>query len=86
MAAQVLDWGSPSGAIVGVDATKLVGFHGATPVAQRAGATQVAASATAVTTTSPWGFSTSTQGQAVVTLVNELRAALVEKGLIKGAA
>jgi len=38
------------------------------------------------TSTNPYGFSTSTQANAIVTLVNELRAALVASGLIKGSA
>lgn len=60
--------------------------HGATPVAQRAGAAQAAVVTTASTQTTPWGFATQAQADAIVALVNELRAALVEKGLIKGAA
>jgi hypothetical protein len=53
---------------IGVDATAKVGFHGATPTGQRSGADQTVA--TDLTTG--------------ITLANELRAALVEKGLIKG--
>jgi hypothetical protein len=41
---------------------------------------------TASTQTTPFGFATQAQADAIVTLANELRAALVEKGLIKGAA
>lgn len=85
-----------------------VALHGATPVAQRAGAAQAAVTATvgaavvttAATNTSPFGFATGAQADALVarvnslrtdvlaltTLCNELRAALVEKGAIKGAA
>lgn len=63
-----------------------IGFHGATPTEQRANASQAAVSTTAATTTTPWGFATSTQANAIVTLVNEIRASLVEKGLIKGSA
>ena len=47
-----------------------VGFHGASPTPQRANAAQAAA----------------TDLASVITLANELRAALVEKGLIKGGA
>lgn len=61
--------------------------------------TGAAVATTAVTQTTPWGFASQAQGDlittrlntliadnaALVTLVNELRAALVEKGLIKGA-
>jgi hypothetical protein len=53
---------------VGASATSKIGFHGATPTTQRANANQAAA----------------TDLASVITLANELRAALVEKGLIKG--
>jgi hypothetical protein len=53
---------------IGADTTAKIGFHGATPTSQRAGADQ----------------SVATDLTSVITLVNELRAALVEKGLIKG--
>lgn len=55
---------------VGATTVAKVGFHGATPTVQRANANQAAA------------FDLAT----VITLANELRAALVKKGLIKGAA
>lgn len=62
------------------------GFYGTTPIAQRAGAAQAAVTTTASQTTTPYGFSTSTQADAIVTLVNELRASMVALGLIKGSA
>jgi hypothetical protein len=55
---------------VGATVFAKVGFHGATPTAQRANAYQAAATDLAT----------------VITLANELRAALVEKGIIKGSA
>jgi hypothetical protein len=60
-------------------------FHDAVPVVKRVGAAQAAVAATAATDSTPFGFSEA-QANAIVTLVNELRAALVEIGLIKGAA
>lgn len=74
------------GYLVGQSASDKVGFYGKTPVAQRASASQAAVTTTAATTTTPWGFSTSAQADAVVTLVNEMRAALVAVGIIKGEA
>lgn len=62
-----------------------IGFYGATPAAQRSGAAQAAVTTTAATTTSPAGYTTTTQANAIVTLVNELRAAMVAVGLIAGA-
>jgi hypothetical protein len=59
----------------------LVGFYGATPIVQPAtGGTAV--STTAATSTTPFGFTTSTQANAIVTLVNGLQSALVSLGLI----
>lgn len=75
-----------NGLNLGAATTDLVAMHGATPVVQRAGAAQAAVATTAPTNSSPYGFASSAQAAALVTLVNELRAALVEKGIIKGAA
>ncbi len=55
---------------IGSGVSAKVGFHGATPTPQRANADQAEA----------------TDLASVITLANELRAALVEKGLIKGGA
>lgn len=71
--------------LVGLGPSDTISFYGATPVAQRSGAAQAAVTTTALTSTTPYGFSTITQGTAVVTLVNELRAALVALGLVAGA-
>jgi len=53
---------------VGASEASKIGFHGAAPTAQRANANQAEA----------------TDLASVITLANELRAVLVEKGLIKG--
>jgi hypothetical protein len=53
---------------VGASASSKVGFHGAAPTVQRANVNQAPATDLAT----------------VITLANELRVALVEKGLIKG--
>lgn len=63
-----------------------VAFHNSTPVIQRVGAAQAAVSTTGATNTTPYGYTSDAQANAIVTLVNELRAALVEKGIIKGSA
>ena len=75
---------SPDGMDHGQSASDKVGFYGATPVVQASSANQAAVTTTAATTTSPWGFASSTQANAIVTLVNELRSDLVSLGLIKG--
>ena len=76
----------PDGVVLGRSATDKVSLYGVTPIAQRAGAVQAAVTTTAATTTTPFGYSTSTQANEVVTLLNELRAAMVAIGVIKGAA
>lgn len=75
----------PDGQLFGEAASSKVAFHGATPVVQRAAAAQAAVATTAATSTTPFGFSEA-QANALVALVNEMRAALVEKGIIKGSA
>lgn len=70
----------------GSSSSDFVGFYGTTPIVQPSGAAQAAVSATAATTTTPWGFSTSTQADAIVTLVNKIRTDLVALGLLKGSA
>lgn len=74
------------GQLLGQSATDKIGFYGlAVPIVQRSGSAQAAVSTTASTTTSPAGYATTTQANAIVTLVNELRAALVALNLIAGA-
>jgi hypothetical protein len=79
-------WGIPFGARTAPKA----GFHGATPISQRAGAAQAAVTHVSQTISDP-----ATRAEvhalndglvAVVTLLNEIRAAVVQKGLIKGGA
>lgn len=74
---------------LGLATTDTISFYGVSPVAQRSGATQVAVSATVVNASAAngsatWGFASSTQANQVVTLLNELRAALVALGAIAG--
>lgn len=79
-------FGATTGTKVGTATTQKLAFHGATPVAQRAGAAQTAVGTTAATQTTPWGFASQAQADGIITLLNELRAAMVEKGIIKGSA
>jgi hypothetical protein len=73
---------------IGSAVTDLVGFYGTTPADQPASESQAAAATTAPVSISAtqWGFSTSTQAAAVLTLTNEMRRVLVELGLMKGSA
>lgn len=81
-------FGSSSGTVLAGTTTQKFAFHGAAAVAQRAGAAQVAVPTTVLTVSNP---PTQAEVQAIIdrlalvtTLDNELRAALVQKGLIKG--
>ncbi len=78
--------GTAAGLLIGNATSEKIGFHNSAPVIQRASAAQAAVITTAATNVAPYGFVTQAQADALVTLVNELRAALVEKGLIKGSA
>lgn len=51
-----------------------------------ASADQAAVATTAVTTTTPYGFSTQAQGDALIALANAMRDVLVAAGLMKGSA
>jgi len=64
-------------------ALHIIGWSG---TGQPASASQAALGTTAATTATPWGFATSTQADAITTLVNQLRSDLVTAGLIKGSA
>ncbi len=75
-----------AGLKIGGDVTDKIAFHGVAPAAQRAGASQAAVVTTAPSNSTPYGYTTSAQAAAIVTLVNEIRATLVEKGLMKGSA
>jgi hypothetical protein len=84
--AEGVNWavGTVTGTKIATAVAQKLAFHGSTPVVQRAGAAQAAVVTTAPTT-SAYGY-TEAQATAIVTLLNEIRAALVEKGIIKGAA
>jgi hypothetical protein len=91
----ILTTGTTNGVEFGSAASDKLGFHGTTPTAQRSGAAQAAltdsTTGTAGTTVSSVGasFSQSTLNNnfaSMLNLLNELRAAMVAKGLIKGSA
>lgn len=77
--------GTGTGTSVGSAANQKTGMHGAR-VIQRAGAAQAAVDTTAATNSSPYGFATAAQADGIVTLLNEIRAVVVEKGIMKGSA
>lgn len=82
MGVQYLGNGNPDGTCVGLNSSEPLAFWGATPAARTAFSAAAVDTTVAIsTTTTKWGFSTSTQANALVSLVNEIRAALVTLGL-----
>lgn len=96
MAAEQLTYNSADGATMGKSITELISFYGVTPVAQRASADQVAITAAVGTkiSTGILADATATFSQTITNNNNatiaasllEIRLALVNLGLIKGAA
>jgi len=85
---QQLSNGTSDGCLLGQSTSDKLGFYGlTTPIVQPSGSGQAAMTTTVSisTTTEKWGFATSTQANEIITLVNELRAALVALNLIAGA-
>lgn len=78
--------GLAAGTKIATATTQKLGFYNATPIVQRSGAAQAAVATTASTQTTPWGYSTQAQADAIITLLNELRDWAVAQGFIKGSA
>lgn len=79
-----LDAGNPSGSLWGGAATDKIGMYGKTPVVQAA--TIAAISTTASTsTTNAFGYTTSTQADAIVSALNSVITALKNLGAIASA-
>ena len=77
--------GGSTGNKIGTSATtQKLAFFNSAPIVQRTSSAQAAVATTGSTTSTPYGFTSAAQADAIVTLVNELRAALVAFGLIKG--
>jgi UDP-N-acetyl-D-mannosaminuronic acid transferase (WecB/TagA/CpsF family) len=76
--------GNPDGIVLGQVAADPVGFYGTTPKAQQAttAGAGVTTTVSISTTTTKWGFATSTQANEIITMVNDLRTALVNIGIL----
>ena len=85
---KVIDIGAEGGSVFGKSATTAIGFYGVTPIAQRAGASQIALTTAlaSVTATGGYAFALSTGFSSFLALVEEMRATMVALGLMKGAA
>ena len=68
-----------NGVVLGQTAAALVGFHGATPIAQMTVTT--APAATSATNSSPYGYSQA-QADAIITWIRAVDAHLKLKGII----
>lgn len=73
-----LSQANPDGTSLGQSATDKISFYGATPVVQASAIT--APTSTAATSTTPVGFSTNTQADAVVSAVRSIITALKNLG------
>lgn len=86
MAVKYLDDKAPDGAIFGRDSTAAIGFYGTTTASRPALSNAAVGTGVAVSTTTgaitSWGFSTSTQANAIVSLLNEIRGHLTTLGLM----
>lgn len=67
--------GNSAGTRLGQDSTDLISLWGAAPVAQRSNIADVATSTitTGATSTTPYGFATSTQANNLASIVDDLR-------------
>lgn len=81
MAVRQLSDGAADGNSLGQSATDKVSFYGATPVVRGATAAAVSTSAS-ILVSSGYGFSSQAQADSIVTLVNALRLAMLNAGLI----
>jgi hypothetical protein len=83
MTVKFVDDGNPDGHTLGQNATTKISFWGATATAQPASTAAVSATAIASNGSTIWGFATSTQGDALITLVRAIHANLISCGLMR---
>jgi hypothetical protein len=81
MAVQQLSNGNDEGTVLGQSSTDKIGFYGnATPVA-RPSVSAYTTTTAAISTSTNWGYSTSTQADAINTQVVSLTAAMRNLGI-----
>lgn len=97
MGTKQLSDGGPDGTVLGQSATDLVGFYGATPIAQKAAAAQAAVTDASGGTAAPTNgiltvtatYNSAILANAIATLAaqgNAMQAVLVSAGIMKGSA
>lgn len=85
---ELLDYGSPDGAVMGRTSTELIGFYGVTPVARTVTTTLNISTTTTVslstigTATTSWAFATVTEVAAICTVVSTMQLQLKQLGLM----
>jgi UDP-N-acetyl-D-mannosaminuronic acid transferase (WecB/TagA/CpsF family) len=80
----VWEWGNTAdGNYIGRRTTDKIGFYGAAPVVRPTSLAAAVATTVCSTTTSNFGFTTSSQAMSIITLVNDIRARLVTLGLME---
>ena len=84
MGVQYLSNRGPDGACLGYNSSDLISFYGSTPCDQPATIESVTTTA-ATSTTNAFGYTTSTQADAVITAINAILVALKEIGLVAAA-
>jgi hypothetical protein len=75
----------PGPALIGTASTDYIGFFGTTPVAKQGGTALATLSLGTITNTTPYGFASKADGDALVAQVKALTAALVAYGIVKQA-
>lgn len=79
---EYLGTGQPDGLVICSGASEKLGFFGTTPAAQQSlTVTSIATTVSISTTTTKWGFSTSTQANELVVAVDELLKLAANLGL-----
>ena len=77
---QISDY-NEDGTVVGQAAADLVGFFGVTPVVQQSVGTLIATTGAVFASSGVWGFTSSTQANALRTAVGAIQTALKNLGL-----
>lgn len=70
-----------TGFVFGKTSSDKIAFYGGTPASQPSAPTAVATTVAISTTTTKWGYSTSTQANAIVTAVNTLIGIVTSLGM-----
>ncbi len=78
---QYLGNGNEDGVVFGKTSSQKIAIWGATPVSRASISSVVPPGVTAATTTTPWGFATSTQADAISLAVRNMEQALRSVGI-----